>query len=242
MDAIRKDEIPDSTHSLYVDQWDWERVISKEERSLMFLKKIVRHIYSCIYDTKTYLKKKYPSLKHSLEKHVFFIHSEDLQKLYPSLSPKEREDKICKEHGTVFIIGIGYTLGDGKAHDLRATDYDDWSTEVKVKHKVYHGLNGDLLVYDQVSKKALELSSMGIRVSKDSLLFQLKEKKEMYKLKFDYHKRIIDSSLPLSIGGGIGQSRLCMFLLEKAHIAEVQSSVWPEEVYKKAKRRGIPLL
>ncbi len=242
MDAIRKDEIPDSTHSLYVDQWDWERVISKEERSLMFLKKIVRHIYSCIYDTKKYLLKKYPSLKHSLEKDVYFIHSEDLQKLYPSLSSKEREDRICKEHGTVFIIGIGFPLDDGKAHDLRATDYDDWSTEIKVKHKTYHGLNGDLLVYDPIYKKALELSSMGIRVSKEALLFQLREKKEMYKLKLDYHKRIVREELPLSIGGGIGQSRLCMFLLEKGHIGEVQSSVWPEEVFKEAKRRGIPLL
>ena len=242
MDAIRKDEMPDATHSLYVDQWDWERVIFKEEKSLMFLKKIVRHIYHCIYKTKKYINKKYPSLKHTLRKEVFFIHSQDLQDLYPYLSPKEREDKICKEHEVVFIIGIGHKLEDGKEHDIRATDYDDWSTKVKIKNKTYYGLNGDLLVYDHVSKRALELSSMGIRVCKDSLLFQLKEKKETYKLKFDYHKRIIQERLPLTIGGGIGQSRLCMFLLEKAHIGEVQSSVWPEEVYKDAKRRGVSLL
>jgi len=238
MDAIRKDEDVDSTHSVYVDQWDWEKVITKEQRNIKFLKKIVKQIYSSIYKTKQKLNKKYKKLEYTIPKDIQFIHSVDLQKLYPKLTPKEREDKITEKYSAVFIIGIGADLSDNKPHDIRATDYDDWSTLVKEKP----GLNGDILVWDKVSKKALELSSMGIRVDRDSLLFQLKEKNEMHKLKLDYHKRIIANKLPLTIGGGIGQSRLCMFLLEKEHIGEVQSSVWPEKTIRDYKKRSISFL
>lgn len=238
MDAIRKDEDVDSTHSVYVDQWDWEKVITKEQRNIKFLKKIVKQIYSSIYKTKKELNKKYPNLKQALPKEIQFIHSEDLQALYPKLTPKEREDKITEKYKAVFIIGIGRDLIDGKPHDIRATDYDDWSTIEKGKP----GLNGDILIWDSISKKSLELSSMGIRVNKESLLFQLEEKKEMHKLKLDYHKRIISNKLPLTIGGGIGQSRLCMFLLEKTHIGEVQSSVWPRNVIRGFKKRNISFL
>ena len=234
MDAIRKDEDVDSTHSVYVDQWDWEKVITKEQRNIKFLKSIVRQIYSCIYKTKQKLNKKYKQLEYTIPREIQFIHSSDLQELYPKLTPKEREDKITEKYKAVFIIGIGEDLLDGKPHDIRATDYDDWSTIEKEKP----GLNGDILVWDNVSKKSLELSSMGIRVNKESLLFQLKEKKEMHKLKLDYHKRIISNKLPLTIGGGIGQSRLCMFLLEKSHIGEVQSSIWPEEIIDEFKEKG----
>lgn len=234
MDAIRKDEDVDSTHSVYVDQWDWEKVITKEQRNIKFLKKIVKQIYSSIYNTKLKLNKKYKQLEYTIPKDIRFIHSADLEKLYPKLTSKERENKIAEKFGAVFIIGIGANLSDNKPHDIRATDYDDWSTLEKGKQ----GLNGDILVWDKVSSKALELSSMGIRVDKDALLFQLKEKNEIHKLKLDYHKKIISSKIPLSIGGGIGQSRLCMFLLEKAHIGEVQSSIWPEEVITEFKKKG----
>lgn len=242
MDAIRKDEIVDSTHSLYVDQWDWEKVITTKERDIKYLKKTVKQIYSCIYETKTLLTKKYSCLELAIPKKIHFIHSEDLQKYYPSLTPKEREDKITEKYGAIFIIGIGYDLCDSKPHDVRATDYDDWSTIQRTGRKETHGLNGDILVWDSLSKKALELSSMGIRVDKDSLKFQLKQKKEEHKLTLDYHKQIISEKLPLSIGGGIGQSRLSMFLLEKSHIGEVQSSAWPKEIIEESNKRGIPLL
>lgn len=234
MDAIRKDEDVDSTHSVYVDQWDWEKVITKDQRNIKFLKKIVKQIYSNIYKTKQKLNKRYKQLEYTIPRDIHFIHSLDLQKLYPKLTPKEREDKITEKYGAVFIIGIGANLSDNKPHDIRATDYDDWSTIEKEKP----GLNGDILVWDKVSSKALELSSMGIRVDKDALLFQLKEKDEIHKLKLDYHKKIISNKIPLSIGGGVGQSRLCMFLLEKAHIGEVQSSIWPEEIIDEFKEKG----
>jgi aspartate--ammonia ligase len=237
MDAIRKDEDVDSTHSVYVDQWDWEKVITKEQRNIKFLKKIVKQIYSSMYKTKLKLNKKYKQLEYTIPKDIHFIHSVDLQKLYPKLTPKEREDKITEQHGAVFIIGIGADLSDNKPHDIRATDYDDWSTIENGKP----GLNGDILVWDKVSGKALELSSMGIRVDKDALLFQLKEKNEIHKLKLDYHKKIISNKIPLSIGGGIGQSRLSMFILEKAHIGEVQSCVWPKGLITKFKNKGVIL-
>lgn len=239
MNAIRAHEELDNLHSLYVDQWDWERVISEDERNLEFLRHIVNAIYSAILNTEYTLCEYYPQLKQALAPEVFFIHSEELRQMYPALTPKEREEAITKEHKAVFIIGIGGKLGDGKPHDLRAPDYDDYST---VNDEGYEGLNGDLLVWSDVLGTAVELSSMGIRVNKKALLHQLElsgkqERKELY-----FHKRLLNDSLPLSIGGGIGQSRLCMILLQKAHIGEIQSSIWPEEMRKQCREINIPLI
>jgi aspartate--ammonia ligase len=241
MDAIRKDEDVDETHSIYVDQWDWERVIGKEERTLVFLKRVVRMIYSAILETEFVVHKEFPVLKARLPKKIFFIHSEELEKKYPLLSPKEREEIITKKHGAVFIIGIGHPLDSGKPHDLRAADYDDWST-LTHKKKSFRGLDGDIMLWDSVRQKALEISSMGIRVDSKALLFQLEMMGLSHKKDLSFHKGVIEGSLPLSIGGGIGQSRLCMFLLQKAHIGEVQSSVWPESSSFELEKGGIMLL
>ena len=239
MNAIRADEELDNIHSLYVDQWDWERVILSQHRNVNFLKCIVRKIYSAIQRTEFYICETYPQLKAFLPEEVFFIHSEELCQMYPDMSPKEREHAICKKHGAVFIIGIGGKLSDGKEHDLRAPDYDDWSTP---NEDGFLGLNGDLLVWYPVLERSIELSSMGIRVDKDALLRQLQlqgkeERKELY-----FHKRLLDGSLPLSIGGGIGQSRLCMLLLNKAHIGETQSSIWPDDMRQTCRENHIHLI
>jgi len=239
MDAIRKDEDISPIHSIYVDQWDWERVISKEERDLGFLKEIVQKIYSAILETEEIVEKEFPELKAGLPKEIKFIHAEDLEKMYPDLTPKEREHEITKKHGAVFLIGIGHTLQSGKPHDLRAADYDDWWTETGAGRR---GLNGDILVWDKIRGDALELSSMGIRVDKKSLLKQLEHSGLTARKDLEFHKGILEDKVPLTIGGGIGQSRLCMVLLQKAHIGEVQSSVWPEEVIEEFKERGIALL
>ncbi len=230
MDAIRKDEDISPIHSIYVDQWDWEKIITKEDRTLDFLKKTVTSIYSAILDTESVVAHKFPKLKVGLPKDIKFIHSEELEEIYPRLASKEREDKITKRYGAVFIIGIGHSLKSGQPHDLRAADYDDWS------------LNGDIIVWDRVRESALELSSMGIRVDKESLLKQLKHSGLMERKDLEFHKGILEDKIPLTIGGGIGQSRICMLLLQKAHIGEVQSSVWPEEVVKEFKAKGVPLL
>jgi len=214
MDAIRKDEDVDETHSIYVDQWDWEQIITKKDRTLSYLKKIVRKIYSAIIETEKVLSRKFPKLKPRLPKKIHFIHSEELEETYPKLTPKQREDEIAKKYGAVFIIGIGYPLKSGKPHDLRASDYDDWATQTSEKTR---GLNGDIIVWDSIRKKSLELSSMGIRVDKKALLLQLKMTGQSYKRKLEFHKGIIEGTTPLTIGGGIGQSRLCMALLQKAH-------------------------
>ena len=221
MNAIRADEELDNTHSLYVDQWDWERVITAEDRNLDFL-----------YEA-------YPMITPQLPEDIFFIHAEELRRMYPDLTPRERENVITKEKGAVFILGIGCKLGDGKPHDLRAPDYDDYST---IASNGLPGLNGDILVWDDVLGTALELSSMGIRVDKTALLRQLKESGQEQREKLYFHKRLLEGSLPLSIGGGIGQSRLCMYYLKKAHIGEIQSSIWPEQMRKECEAMNISLI
>lgn len=239
MNAIRADEELDNIHSLYVDQWDWERVIVDSNRNVAFLKRIVNKIYSAILRTEFYICETYPQLKAFLPEDVHFIHSEELRKLYPTLTPKEREDAVCKKYGAVFIIGIGGKLGDGREHDMRAPDYDDWSTP---NEEGFAGLNGDLLVWYPILDRSIELSSMGIRVDKEALERQLtlqgkEERKSLY-----FHRRLLEGTLPLSIGGGIGQSRLCMLLLHKAHIGETQASIWPDEMRRQCRMAGAPLI
>ncbi len=239
MNAIRSDEELDNLHSLYVDQWDWERVMTDKQRNIEYLKKTVRQIYSAILRTEFYICETYPQLKPYLPEDIFFIHSEELRQMYPTLSAKEREDRICREHGAVFIMGIGGKLGDGEPHDLRAPDYDDWST---ANEEGFTGLNGDLLIWYPTLERSIELSSMGIRVDRDALLRQLalqgkEDRKQLY-----FHNRLLEGSLPLSIGGGIGQSRLCMILLQKAHIGETQSSIWPDAMRNECSAMGIHLI
>jgi aspartate--ammonia ligase len=238
MNAIRPDEHLDNLHSIYVDQWDWERAIHRSDRTLPHLKMIVRRIYAVMRATERAACRRYPKLGPPwLPPRIHFIHSEELEKRYPHLPPFEREREICRNYGAVFIIGIGATLADGRPHDDRAPDYDDWWTETGRGRR---GLNGDILVWYPVLSCAYELSSMGIRVDATSLRAQLrlKDKKELS----PYHRRLLAGKLPLSIGGGIGQSRLCMYYLRKAHIGEVQSSIWPEQMIRACHRRGIPLL
>ena len=218
---------------------NWEQVITAEQRNLVFLKSIVRRIYAAMLRTEYMVCENYPQIEPFLAPEVFFIHSEELRRLYPDNTPKEREMLITKEHKAVFIMGIGGNLEDGKPHDLRAPDYDDYSS---ANEDGYHGLNGDLLVWDDILECPIELSSMGIRVDKEALLRQLalsgkEERKELY-----FHKRLIEGSLPLSIGGGIGQSRLCMIYLRKAHIGEIQASIWPEEMRQTCAANNIPLI
>lgn len=239
MNAIRADEELDNVHSLYVDQWDWERVMSKQERNISFLKRIVRKIYSSILRTEFYICETYPQIKPFLPEDIFFIHAEELRQMYPDMTPKEREDAICEKHGAVFIMGIGGKLGDGEPHDLRAPDYDDWTSD---NEDGFKGLNGDLLVWYPVLGRSIELSSMGIRVDEEALLRQLKLTGKEDRIQLYFHKRLLEGSLPLTIGGGIGQSRLCMVLLHKAHIGETQSSIWPEEMRKQCKELGMTLI
>ena len=220
MKAIRKDETVDEIHSLYVEQWDWEKVISKEDRTVDYLKQTVTSIYKAIRQTSLMLKQKYHFLELTLPKTVYFITSQELEDLYPKLDSKEREDKIVREKKVVFIIGIGDKLKSGIPHDLRSPDYDDWS------------LDGDLLIYDKKLDKAIELSSMGIRVDEESLVRQLEKKDSLDKLELPYHQKILKKELPYTIGGGIGISRLCLLLLEKEHIAEIQASIWQDKTIK----------
>ena len=236
MNAIRPDEELDNLHSLYVDQWDWEKIISKKERNLDYLIETVRQIYSVIKEAEERIFAEYPALEPTLPQDITFIHSEELEELYPQFTAKEREDAICREKGAVFLIGIGATLKSGQPHDGRAPDYDDWSTPTKDGKR---GLNGDILVWSPVLKKAIELSSMGIRVDKEALLRQLQITGEEKRLNYSFHQKLLHDQLPLSIGGGIGQSRLCMFLLKKAHIGEVQVSIWPEEMIEEYRKNNI---
>ena len=240
MNAIRADEELGNLHSLYVDQWDWERTITPEQRNVDFLKSIVTRIYSAMRRTEYMICEMYPQIKSFLAHDIQFIHSEELLQMYPDKTPKERENLITKKYGAVFIIGIGCKLSNGEPHDLRAPDYDDYSTIDPATG--LPGLNGDLLVWNKVLGRAIELSSMGIRVDKEALLRQLElsgkeDRKELY-----FHKRLLNGSLPLSIGGGIGQSRLCMLYLKKAHIGEIQASIWPESMRKECEEHGMTLI
>ena len=239
MNALRPEEELDNIHSIYVDQWDWEKVISREDRTLAFLKKTVRRIYEAIKVTENKLYVEFPQIEPMLPEEIFFVHSEDLLKMYPDLSPKEREDAVVREHKAVFIIGIGGRLSDGRPHDGRSADYDDWST---VNEEGYEGLNGDLLLWNPVLQSAFEVSSMGIRVDQEALRRQLELRGETSKEGLLYHRMLLEGRLPLTIGGGIGQSRLCMFLLRKAHIGEIQSSLWPEEMRLRCHEAGIDLV
>ena len=239
MNAIRADEELDNLHSLYVDQWDWEAVITKEQRTVSYLKHIVDRIYAAIRRTEYLACETYQQIRPFLPEKITFVHSEELLAMYPDLTPKEREDRICREYGAVFVIGIGGKLADGKKHDGRAPDYDDWSTMAEDGRV---GLNGDILIWYPVLQRSFELSSMGIRVDKEALLRQLQiegkeDRKELY-----FHKKLLADELPLSIGGGIGQSRLCMVMLHKAHIGEIQASIWPTEMREECRALGMPLI
>lgn len=239
MKALRPDEDFSPIHSIYVDQWDWEKVIDKSDRTLAYLKNTVKDIYKTILETSELIIEKYHLESLSLPNEITFVHTEDLLNRYPTLKAKEREDKICKEYGAVFLIGIGGDLEDGKPHDGRAPDYDDWTTESIDGKK---GLNGDILVWNEVLDRSYELSSMGIRVCPESLKKQLSLRSQEQRLKMDWHKQLVSEQLPFTIGGGIGQSRLAMFILQKKHIGEVQSSIWSDEVLEQLSKDGIKLL
>lgn len=230
MNAIRRDEITDNIHSIYVDQWDWEKIIAKEERTMDTLKDVVRHVYKALKTTETYMSIQYDYIEEILPKEIFFITSQELEDLYPDCTPKEREYNIAREKGAVFIMQIGDKLASGERHDGRAPDYDDWS------------LNGDIIVYYPVLDIALELSSMGIRVDETALQRQLALAGCPERAELPFQKAILNGELPYTIGGGIGQSRICMFYLRKAHIGEVQVSLWPDEIVKEAYAHGIKLL
>jgi aspartate--ammonia ligase len=238
MNALRPEEELDNIHSIYVDQWDWEKVITPQERNLDFLKKTVRRIYEAIKVTENKLYVEFPQIEPMLPEEIHFIHSEELLRMYPGMSAKDRENAIVKKYKAVFIIGIGGRLSDGNPHDGRSADYDDWST---LNEDGYEGLNGDLLLWNPVLQSAFEISSMGIRVDREALRRQLAIRGEEGKSGLDYHKRLLEGSLPETIGGGIGQSRLCMFLLRKAHIGEIQSSLWPEDMRCRCREAGIDL-
>lgn len=239
MNAIRADEELGNLHSLYVDQWDWELVVSEEQRTISFLKEIVVRIYDSILRTEYMVYELFPAIKPILPGKIKFIYAEELLQKYPGLDCKEREDAICKEFGAVFIMGIGANLSNGEPHDLRSADYDDWTT---VNEDNFEGLNGDLLLWNSVLEQSMELSSMGIRVDAAALLKQLEIKNQKEKLSLYFHNKLINNKLPLSIGGGIGQSRLCMFYLRKAHIGEIQSSIWPKEMRENARKNKIFLI
>ena len=239
MNAIRADEELDNLHSLYVDQWDWEAVIRREDRTIAFLRDVVERIYAAIRRTEYLACETFPQLRPFLPQQIHFIHSEELLQMYPTLTPKEREDAICKKWGAVFVIGIGGKLADGKKHDGRAPDYDDWSTQGENGRA---GLNGDILIWYPILGRSFELSSMGIRVDRDALLRQLAIEGKEDREKLYFHQQLLNGKLPLSIGGGIGQSRLCMVLLHKAHIGEIQASIWPEDMRRACREHGMPLI
>ncbi len=238
MNAIRPDEQLDALHSLYVDQWDWERVMHPCERSVEFLQSIVHQLYAALRRTEQRLREHFPTLPATLPAELSFVHAEELAARFPSLSPRQRENAIARECGAVFIIGIGAPLADGQPHDGRAPDYDDWITS----NGRGRGLNGDLLVWYPPLARAVELSSMGIRVTPESLLAQLQARGCEERRHLPFHRRLLAGELPPSIGGGLGQSRLAMVLLHKVHIGEVQTSVWPPAIQEHCHREGIPLL
>ena len=239
MNAIRADEELDNLHSLYVDQWDWEAVITREQRTVGYLKNVVERIYAAIRRTEYLTCETYSQLKPFLPEKIHFIHAEELLQMYPDKTPKEREDAICQQYGAVFIIGIGGKLSNGEKHDGRAPDYDDWST---MGENGLAGLNGDILIWYPVLGRSFELSSMGIRVDKESLLRQLQFEHQEEREQLYFHQKLLNDELPLSIGGGIGQSRLCMVLLHKGHIGEIQASIWPDDMRQECRRLGMPLI
>ncbi len=229
MNALRPDEDLDNIHSIYVDQWDWEKVMLPEQRNLDYLMQTVRHIYEAVKVTENKLFVEFPQITPILPEEIHFIHAQELLDRYPSLSAKERENAIAKEYGAVFIMGIGEKLSNGEPHDGRAADYDDWS------------LNGDILLWNPVLDSAFEISSMGIRVDAPTLHRQLAERDQLWKEELYFHRLLLDGKLPQTIGGGIGQSRLCMFLLRKAHIGEIQSAIWPADMRAACHAAGIEL-
>ncbi len=247
MRAVRKDYFLDHDHSVYVDQWDWELVISEDQRNLAYLTRVVQKLWRVLKDAEAFIQERYPVLKSkkypSLPEKLTFIHAEDLLARYPDLPRKARETEIVKEVGAVFIYGIGWTLDDGHPHELRAPDYDDWVTETRSEDgKVRHGLNGDILVWNPVTQRRHELTSMGIRVTAETLRKQLELTGQLDFLRFPYHQAIIKNEIPLSIGGGIGQSRTQMLLLKKAHLGEVTVSVWPKILKEMCHRKNIHVL
>ena len=247
MRAVRKDYFLDHDHSAYVDQWDWERVMTAEQRTLFHLKDSVRKIWKVIKGADTFIRSEFPKLTSTtvpaLPEELTFLHAEDLLDLYPDLPRKQRETAILQKHPALFIIGIGWVLRDGYPHEMRAADYDDWVTPtVSAEGKPMHGLNGDILVWNHVTKRRHELSSMGIRVTKETLRQQLEITKQLDFLKLPYHRAILDDRIPLSIGGGIGQSRTVMLLLQKAHLGEVSVTVWPKELNRICEKKNIHVL
>jgi len=239
MNAIRPDEEFTNIHSLYVDQWDWERVIAQKDRNLDFLKYIVRKIYEVIKRTEYVVYENFNTIKPFLPQEITFIHSEELFMEYPHLNPREREYEAAKKYGAIFVMGIGGMLANGEQHDGRAPDYDDWTTPTIDGYK---GMNGDIVLWNPVLEIAFEISSMGIRVDRDALIKQLEICGVPERTEMQFHKRLINNELPLSIGGGIGQSRICMFYLRKAHIGEVQASIWPSELLEQCRKNNIFLL
>jgi aspartate--ammonia ligase len=245
MRAVRKDYFLDHDHSSYVDQWDWERVIKPEDRNLDFLKDVVRKLWKVLRGAGMAAQEAFPALKGrfpDFPEELVFLHAEEILEMYPELPRKQRETEIIKKYPGVFIIGIGYMLADGYPHEMRAADYDDWVTPVMDKGKQFHGLNGDILVWNPVTERRHELSSMGIRVTKDTLKLQLKETGQEDFLNLPYHKMILADEIPLSIGGGIGQSRVYQYLLRKAALGECSVTIWPEQLHRICKDHGIHLL
>jgi aspartate--ammonia ligase len=246
MRAVRKDYFLDHDHSAYVDQWDWERVISANQRNLPYLEQTVKRIWKVLKGAETHVHEVFPKLKEKypeMADRIEFIHAEEVLETFPRLPRKERETALLKEHPAVFIVGIGWVLKNGFPHEMRAADYDDWVTETRTKDgRVFHGLNGDILVWNPVTKRRHELSSMGIRVDAASLRKQLEISGQLDSLKFDYHRGIMSGELPLSIGGGIGQSRTLMLLLKKAHLGEVSVAVWPKILKGMCAKRNIHVL
>ena len=230
MNAIRRDEELDNLHSVYVDQWDWEKVITKEQRTEEYLKETVTTIYNAVKNLGDYVNRLYRNIQTEIPNEIFFITTRELEAMYPDLTPKEREDAITKEHGAVFIMKIGGRLASGEKHDGRSPDYDDWE------------LNGDIILWNEVLDRAFEISSMGIRVDSEAMKRQLEAEGCMERAELEFQKAVIENRLPYTIGGGIGQSRLCMYFLRKAHIGEVQVSVWPEEMIKECEAHNIHLL
>ena len=239
MNAIRSDEDLDNLHSLYVDQWDWEKTINAKDRNIDYLKSTVRSIYTILKEIEMVVYEQFPHITPTLPEEITFLHSEELLQMYPDLSARDREMKAAEKYGALFLIGIGAILSNGEKHDGRAPDYDDWSTP---NEDGYLGLNGDIILWNDILKVSFELSSMGIRVDKEALLHQLElsgctDRKELV-----FHKALLNDQLPSSIGGGIGQSRLCMFFLQKAHVGEVQASIWPEDQIEICEKNNIFLL